>query len=315
MPLGRVLVLFVAVAAFASASAGEGQIPLYQPTTITESGHYVVTNDFEAASGPALRIEALDVTIDLSGHTVRGDVVTAPTAGEHHLWVRDGRIVGMLAKSFTAQSASRGPGARSPVDPMALRVTRVTGLAGGINFDPCVAFDLRDSRIDGSVSIIGNVGSVRAHVVDNEIGGSAWFGDFNDSVIRGNAFHADLTMSNGDLGSADNLIQSNVVGGTLAFPDSPAPGSTRNVARDNLVGALVVATDDNQITGNSVRKGTITVNGSKNVIDGNAVQGPAFGLVLNGGNNVYRNNVLHNNVAGPVQDNGTGNVDAGGNVN
>lgn len=315
MPLARLLFACAAVTAFASASAGDGRIPLYEPTTITESGHYIVTNDFEAASGPALRIEALDVTIDLNGYVVRGDVVTAPTPGEHHLWLRNGRIVGMLAKSFTADARSMGSGPLSAVDPLVVRLTEITGLAGGISFDPCVGFDMRDSRIDGAVSLRGNVGALHAQIVGNTVLGSVSIGDLTDSVIRGNSVRSDLAIDAGDLGSDDNVVEDNVVRGHVKLIVSGAPGSIRNVVRNNQAGAIDVDTDENHIVGNSVRKGSITVNGSKNLIEGNAVQGPTIGLILNGNNNVWRNNILHNNAGGSVQNNGTGNFNAGGNTN
>jgi riboflavin synthase alpha subunit len=315
MPLARVFFAFVAAAAVVSASADEGRIPLFEPTTITESGHYVVTNDFESTSGPAIRIEALDVTIDLGGHVVSGDVVTAPTAGEHHLWLKNGRIVGALSKSYTAGARSTGSGPLSAVDPMVVRLTDVTGLAGGINFDPCVGFEMRNARIDGGVILRGNVGALHAQILDSTVLGSVAIGDLTDSVIRGNAVRSDLTLETGDLGSEDNTIEGNVVRGHIKLVVTGAPGSIRNVVRSNQAGGIDVDSDENHIVANSIRKGSITVNGSKNLIEGNAVQGPVVGLVLNGDGNVYKNNILHNNAGGSVQVNGTGNFNAGGNTN
>jgi hypothetical protein len=313
MRFASVCVAAIAAVASGIAVAEEGRIPLYEPTIITVSGHYVVTNDFEAVSGPAIRIEALDVTIDLNGHTVRGDVVTSPAAGEHRLSLRNGRIIGMLAKSFTAGAQAGDVEPRSAVDWMKVRLTSLTGLGGGISFDPCYSFELSDSTIEGGVFVIGNTASAYARIVDSTMG-SIWIGDLRHGVIRGNTIGSDVTLANGDLGSSDNLVEDNMVGGHIGLSGG-APGSVRNVIRGNQAGAIDVNTDDNQVVGNSLRKGTITVNGSKNLVDGNAVQGAGVGLILNGDNNVYRNNVLHNNAGGAVQDNGTGNVDAGGNVN
>lgn len=311
MRFAVVCIVASAVAASITASADEGRIPLFEPTTITESGHYVVTNDFEAASGPAIRVEALDVTIDLNGHTVRGDVVTAPTYGEHHLWLMNGRVVGQLAKSFT------GAAPLSAVDPMLLRLTNVTGVGGGIYFDPCWGFDVRDSRIDGAVFLNGNTGNITAHLLDSTVQGVVEISGLTKSVIRGTSFGSDLSLSQGDgFSSEENVIENNAIHGRLKLRDAHGGvDSAHNLARANLAGAIDVQGDANHVTGNSVRNGSITVDGSRNVIDGNSVQGPGFGLVLNGNNNVWRNNILHNNTAGSVQNNGTGNVNAGGNVN
>ncbi len=40
------------------------------PTTITAPGHYVLTRDISAASGPVLDIQADGVTVDGNGHTI-----------------------------------------------------------------------------------------------------------------------------------------------------------------------------------------------------------------------------------------------------
>lgn len=50
--------------------ADEGKIPIYEPTAITESGHYILTRDITAASGPVLEIQADGVWLDGGGHTV-----------------------------------------------------------------------------------------------------------------------------------------------------------------------------------------------------------------------------------------------------
>jgi hypothetical protein len=302
--LKRIACVAVVVAASAASVADEGRIPLYEPTTITDPGSYVVTNDIAATSGPAIRVEALDVTIDLNGHTVTGDIVTAPTLGEHHLWLKNGLVTGQVAKVYSVAAPL------VPSDPMRLRLSNVTVLLT-VSFDPCWAIDVRDSRL-GGLSVNGNTAPVQAHISDSTMG-SLTMGSFRNAVIRGNSISGDLALNQGDLSSSGNFVEANTVGGHLRLNLGGTPGSIRNFVHDNVAGYIDVGTDGNDISGNSVRAGTITVSGSRNAIEGNSVEGTGFSLVLTGSNNLYRNNVLHN-VSGPVQDNGTGNVDAGGNV-
>lgn len=49
--------------------AAKGDIPIYQPTTITAPGHYVVTRDI-TAQGDVIMIQSGGVSLDLNGHTI-----------------------------------------------------------------------------------------------------------------------------------------------------------------------------------------------------------------------------------------------------
>src|SRR5437867_4844935 len=50
--------------------ADEGRIPIFQPTTITQPGHYVLTRDISNGAGDGILIRASTVTLDLNGHTI-----------------------------------------------------------------------------------------------------------------------------------------------------------------------------------------------------------------------------------------------------
>lgn len=52
----------------------DGAAPLWQPTTITQSGKYRVTRNITSATFPAIDILADDVEIDLNGFTVTGGI-------------------------------------------------------------------------------------------------------------------------------------------------------------------------------------------------------------------------------------------------
>src|SRR5262245_66107010 len=94
-----VLLVFLA-AASPSIRADEGRIPIFQPTTITSTGSYVVTRDITVASGNVITIQASYVTLDLNGKTltiqstVPEDTVIGIGPGASNLRVRNGRAVG-----------------------------------------------------------------------------------------------------------------------------------------------------------------------------------------------------------------------------
>ena len=45
--------------------ADEARIPIFQPTTITQPGYYILTRDLSPASGTAITIQSDGVTVDL----------------------------------------------------------------------------------------------------------------------------------------------------------------------------------------------------------------------------------------------------------
>jgi len=68
----NVCTIFIAVVilAIGAAAADEGRIPIFRPTVIDTPGHYVLTRDISATTGPVIRINADGVTLDLGGNSV-----------------------------------------------------------------------------------------------------------------------------------------------------------------------------------------------------------------------------------------------------
>ena len=63
-----------------SAVAGEARIPIWEPTTITQPGKYIVTRDFSGAGGITnIIIDSADVDLDLNGMTLRNPSSAQPT--------------------------------------------------------------------------------------------------------------------------------------------------------------------------------------------------------------------------------------------
>src|SRR5262245_43476631 len=97
--------LFLAAGVLAAAALGtaglygdEGRIPISQPTTITQSGHYLLTRDIAAASGPGITIQASNVTLDLNGYKVSSSStlfnLVQVADGSRDITVRNGRLQG-----------------------------------------------------------------------------------------------------------------------------------------------------------------------------------------------------------------------------
>src|SRR3989454_11597311 len=51
--------------------ADEARIPVYQPTIITQPGHYILTRDIAGGAGNVITNQANDGTLDLNGRTIR----------------------------------------------------------------------------------------------------------------------------------------------------------------------------------------------------------------------------------------------------
>ena len=94
--MGVLLVALVTVAPH----AGDGRIQIWEPTTITQSGHYVVTRDITTSGQSVILIQppATRVTLDLNGFTLTTDssmtVISAGNAINDAHTIRNGTIVG-----------------------------------------------------------------------------------------------------------------------------------------------------------------------------------------------------------------------------
>jgi hypothetical protein len=63
--------LFVAMFAGSFLQAGDGKTPIWEATTLSSPGNYIVTRDIVTAAGPVLNILMENVTVDLNGFTLR----------------------------------------------------------------------------------------------------------------------------------------------------------------------------------------------------------------------------------------------------
>ena len=93
------LVTLTLVAPLALVRAGDGNIPLFRPTAITQPGHYVLTRDISVTGGVIFDIRADDVTLDLNGHTLSSssasdDLIQISAVGDPNITILHGHFQG-----------------------------------------------------------------------------------------------------------------------------------------------------------------------------------------------------------------------------
>jgi len=334
--------------------ADEGRIPIFQPTTITSTGSYVVTRDITVASGNVITIQASYVTLDLNGKTltiqstVPEDTVIGIGPGASNLRVRNGRVVGGWRGVANLLGGALG----------VLEVSKVSFSGHGadaIRFQSADAVTVSECRFrkvgNSGVSIQSAALSSAAHIVGND------FSDVdNRAITLTNVRSVEVlnnVISNANTGietvyvspplvpGGSSLIQGNVIeaGSDIALPADgilvyASVGAQLQAALvlDNVVsgfapGIEVHSGQGARISGNVVHRGVSTglsngdgilvFSGAQTLVEGNEVQGNAgCGLVFNAGTNAnaYRNNMLRGNGGGAVCNTGVGTTDAGGNI-
>lgn len=232
---------------FPAAAAGATEIS--GPTTITEPGDYVLTDDIDAARGPAaLDVTVSDVTIDGQGHTVSnvGGECISVYRGANDVTVKNVRvsgerkgvhIVGDDATLFNVLAEGNGEsgiyilsGKRARIESCLLRENGQYGLIGG------------DSQQYGSA----DEAMVRACLVaDNGYAGLAFWRTtgvaverclvVDNGVVVPNRGHGiELRGDIDDLRLADNQLLSNPANGVGgAAGDVRGLNAVENVVADN----------------------------------------------------------------------------------
>ena len=91
--------LAILLATVAPAFAGEGRIPIWEPTAITAAGKYIVTRNINGPPGvPVIDILASGVDIELNGQTLVGSGAPVIRAvGHDTITIRNGSVFGDVA--------------------------------------------------------------------------------------------------------------------------------------------------------------------------------------------------------------------------
>src|SRR6058998_276615 len=158
--------------------ADEARIPIFQPTTITQPGYYILTRDLSPASGTAITIQADGVTVDLNGRAIN----TAPSqaaivvnGGFQNVTIRNGRLLGGNLGVDAAASAPATVNLR--VERIEIRNTAFVGVqvlgAGIVQVTSC---RITDSGGDGMFINTPSGGMALGQFIDNVIDNMGRFG-------------------------------------------------------------------------------------------------------------------------------------------
>jgi hypothetical protein len=349
--------LFIAAAVPALAA---GAIPVWEPTTISSPGHYVVTRDFtvSGAFGIPITITSPDVVLDLGGHTVTSTVPGAapavyivPGPGGGTIEIRNGHLRG-------------GRGVLYEGDPVASPIRlRFEGLhvaawavGGAMEVEGAPVVEVVRCTIQSSdYGIVANeesgltglfaenvieagfvglalealrAGVVRDNVVRANLGiiisGDDGLDPNGNVVIERNLVHG---MPSGSVGIqiflpaslVDNVVTGFDIGIHVSWYSRGARLSGNVIGHTAEIGIWAQA-DRCTISGNLIESGLVhgimldLVRDS--LLENNTIQGHfGVGIYSQGtldGSNVYRGNMLRNNVSGAVA--GPALLDAGGNI-
>ncbi len=312
----------VGVALTAPAAADEARRHLYQPTTITEPGEYLVTRDLAAIAGSALVIDADGVRLDLGGRTLTTGDPASPVisiaGGRSEVAIRNGRLEGGASGIVYSSAAVRTHLSIEDVD--------IAGAGDwGIYVFGAEHLELLRCRIrntgtwDG-IYAHGASGAFGARLVDNTVetvGRAGLYlyglagGEVRGNLVRGHAQSAatgDGLFLSGDPGWAagGNTVVGNILHGGAGSAagleiaaDSPNNLLAGNIATNNGGQGIRVASPGNRATGNTVSGNGVhgfSIATSRNVVRGNRVTGNGgHGVRVQDSFNLIEGNLIEGN--------------------
>lgn len=326
--------------------ADEGRIPIFQPTTISQPGHYVVTRNISSVL-TVVRIASDDVVLDLNGHTLAGDtsgcsggdvIVIDGAAGARDVVIRNGHLV----KGCEGISVVGGAG-RLRIEEVEIEGSGSFSIfATGLESLDVVGCYLHDAA--GGMFVSGSTASFGGRILNNKIERVIDYPMYLSGLYNGEV--------RGNLVSDYGPSSGNVPGITLS--GSAAWQSGGNLVAGNTVSSLPSGDDEdgiiieafsnhNYLVGNVVRgngrfgiwsiadgtrlEGNVTSanrshglyignppHGLRNHLDRNQSQdnGGCGVFFANGTTHAYSNNNVRGNAGGGVC--GLANTDAGGNI-
>ncbi len=306
----------------------DGRIPISEPITISESGHYVITKNITSNSPSAINIATGNVILDLNGMTLTRTAIRILPGPPGGVTIRNGRLIdGGISTDIFANART-------------LEVESIEITNGGVNV---VIVDLplysvqieRCKLFNSGIQVMHDPGSIQVRIVDNTLNnGGIYVKEGRNSLISGNR------ISNGNIlidGAVGVEVKENSVdiGGTYCIAVTPyraSAGMGRNLIEHNMVqgcetGILVSVSHtrvieniassnsgDGILVTDSVGDFNSNDHFENNQLNGNG--GCGIRLFSESGHTIRGNNVRGNGISGIIGecggDLGT-NQDAGGN--
>ena len=306
------------------ARADESRIPIFQPVTITQPGHYILTRDLNVPGGAILTVHSNNVTVDLNGRTLSGsgtasgDTLIQVGDGYTTFSIRNGRLQGGYIGINYSSSVST---TRMIVEGVEITGTASHGIFVG-GADHVTVNSCRILGAGGDGMLIGGLaGSFTGDFVGNVVRGVGSAGialiGLRGGHLQGNSVSSFGTTTSTVQGisltgvtgwdQGGNLVEGNTVRvsdddfGILI--DSRTPD---NIVLNNVVTAtgntgISVASSGNRIAMNvaSANRGAgLSVAGDRNVIERNHAEGNAGqGLGIVGNYMLIDDNVIEGNGA------------------
>src|SRR5262245_33302559 len=338
----RVLIsmLLWPIVALGGAAANEGRIPISQPTTISQPGHYVLTRDLSVTAGTGITIHSDNVVLNLNGGSISStssDAIVKIDDGFKDVTVSNGRLNGNGVAFAGVSYISTTSPTRIKLDSL-----EIVEVGFGVNVQDAEYVEVLSCRISDAlraVLVMGYSGTLGGRFIGNSITGvtSSVPASLSSGLevygLRGGEIRGNVVTGPGTLSSIGILISSR--------PDFVAPplaSAGGCVVSDNTVSfsaagvnlsstGIVLQSNHNLVARNIIKRGVhtgILSNGSgnllaenvvsenegdginlsslgRNFLDGNLSQGNAqCGIDAPTSNNAYRNNMLRNNLGGAV---------------
>jgi hypothetical protein len=317
MRFSRARYIWLFLAPFLPLAAAAAPMPIHGPMVISQSGEYVVTQDFTSFFQPAIKLTGtVDVTINLAGHTI--SAYAAPVVqvrafkdddGCRTLRIWNGHVLG----GYGLSAMSNGSGGCSP-----------QVMIDGMSFENADVY-VEDAAlvVTSSVVMHGGIASV-ASAVSNPAtlrGNRVFGGDIallgiDGGRILGNVVRGGSIMVRG----TGTIVASNMIGGDVEVGGDASGQGAQNVqvAKNRIMGSVsLTQTGGSSITGNGIlgcgsTGSAVRVDfGTGNHIDGNAFQGGCeHGITFDelSSGNEYSANTYRIYTAEPIVDDGTDNV-------
>lgn len=334
------VVVIASVVMCGLAPADEGRIPIYQPTTITQPGHYVLTRDVlhaEDSDAPApIVIQAGSVILDLNGHAIRGRGNAFYDIGLISISTAVGPVT--IENGFLSGTVGAIGGSTPKLILRNLTIENIRSRAVVVTTN---YLEVSSCFISGETSSIVLSSPTTGIISGNHLEGgdtAVSLGSFHDGTFQGNNVSAQGGGPTCASFGSTNIIDSNtfsdcntgffvaggshitrnvVIGqGVGIYLNGPTSVVESNTIQGGIAG-ISVQSDNNFIRNNKIIDSLdqIRISGSGNILDSNAIEGGACGInFMSGTGNAYRNNFLRNHSTGSVCGSTTGQTDAGGNL-
>lgn len=333
-----VLALFLIVPSCLHATASNGRIPIFEPTVISESGHYYLTQGLSVSSGTAIDVQASDVTLDLNGFDIRSSGADSPLvnigSGLNDVVIKNGRLI----------NGAHGIFHQDATGTLTVRVLHLAiegSSSVGLYLEGVASAQIEHCRVTDTgaagVHVEGGASPGQITIQDTSIADTNDYGlglyDLGAGSVRGcqvqrygrsvgNAYAVDVKCSASSgrktVSIVQNVVSNDQTGSDAIWVDANCQSAL--VIQNTINGAgqygILVYQGAHLILDNVIANSAsdgIRLAGAGTLVAGNQLRNNGgYGLYMNTTGSAYRDNMLTGNTSGSVG--GQLGEDVGGNV-